>query len=121
KITIYRKVPLNITMLFRIKKLIEQKKYDLVERLIINYFEQNRDYFKTLKKEREEENKIEYRKDFDSQKFIKYFKKIRDNHKTDWLDNLILFYKYDEQRIQKKEINKYWKNFKEVVKFNEGE
>lgn len=114
-ITVYKKVPLHVTMLFRMKKFMEQKKYDQIERLIINYFKQNEADFEKLKKDRQEEGKkVEYRKEFNQKKFRRYFKEIKKLHKADWLDNLILFYKYDEQRMKKEEAEKYLLEFKKI-------
>lgn len=121
-ITIYKKLPLHVTMLFRMKKLIEQKRCDLAKKLIVNYFEQNRDDLEKTKQEPEQERKIiEYQKKFESKDFECFFKEIEKNQDTDWLDNIILFYKYDEQRAQKKAFKNYLLEFKKNIKFGKGE
>lgn len=127
RITVYKKAPLHVAVLFRIKQLMEQRNKEsinLTENLVVNYFEQNRATVEKSKIERKIANKIEYRKDFRVDEFKKYFDKFKksDNFGIQWIDNLILFYKYDEQRIKRKAFREYLSHqFKEIVVFKEKE
>lgn len=90
--------------------------------MIVNYFEQNRDDIEKIKQESEQERKIiEYQKNFESKDFECFLKEIEKNQDTDWLDNIILFYKYDEQRALKKTFENYLLEFKKNIKFGKKE
>lgn len=95
----FKKVPFNLSMLFKAKNLIEIGKKEKVKTLFANYAE----LIETKEKEDEKDNDIQkkenfinYRLKFNKDKFNREFDNING---TEWLDRIILFYKYDQQRI----------------------
>ena len=95
----FKKVPFHLSMLFKAKNLIEIGKKEKVKTLFANYSE----LIKTKEKEDEKDNDIQkeehfinYRLKFNKDKFNREFDNING---TEWLDRIILFYKYDQQRI----------------------
>ena len=96
---IFKKVPFHLSMLFKAKNLIEIGKKEKVKTLFANYAE----LIETKEKEDEKDNDIQkeehfinYRLKFNKDKFNREFNNING---TEWLDRIILFYKYDQQRI----------------------
>lgn len=95
----FKKVPFNLSMLFKAKNLIEIGKKEKVKTLFANYAE----LIETKEKEDEKDNDIQkkenfinYRLKFNKDKFNREFDNING---TEWLDRIILFCKYDQQRI----------------------
>ena len=95
----FKKVPFHLSMLFKAKNLIEIGKKEKVKTLFANYAE----LIETKEKEDEKDNDIQkeehfinYRLKFNKDKFNREFYNING---TEWLDRIILFYKYDQQRI----------------------
>ena len=95
----FKKVPFHLSMLFKAKNLIEIGKKEKVKTLFANYSE----LIETKEKEDEKDNNIQkeehfinYRLKFNKDKFNREFDNING---TEWLDRIILFYKYDQQRI----------------------
>ena len=95
----FKKVPFHLSMLFKAKNLIEIGKKEKVKTLFANYAE----LIETKEKEYEKDNDIQkeehfinYRLKFNKDKFNREFDNING---TEWLDRIILFYKYDQQRI----------------------
>lgn len=95
----FKKAPFNLSMLFKAKNLIEIGKKEKVKTLFANYAE----LIETKEKEDEKDNDIQkkenfinYRLKFNKDKFNREFDNING---TEWLDRIILFYKYDQQRI----------------------
>ncbi len=77
------------TIFYRAKMLMELKKSSQVLKMIINY---NNNFNKNSQEEIENIHRI----NFNEKKFEEYFGKTKD---TNWIDRIILIYKYNEQRI----------------------
>ena len=95
----FKKVPFHLSMLFKAKNLIESGKKEKVKTLFANYAELIEAKEIELEKDNEkqkEEHFINYRLKFNKDKFNREFDNVNG---TEWLDRLILFYKYDQQRI----------------------
>ena len=95
----FKKVPFHLSMLFKAKNLIESGKKEKVKTLFANYAELIEAKEIELEKDNEkqkEEHFINYRLKFNKDKFNREFDNV---NRTEWLDRLILFYKYDQQRI----------------------
>ena len=95
----FKKVPFHLSMLFKAKNLIESGKKEKVKILFANYAELIEAKEIELEKDNEkqkEEHFINYRLKFNKDKFNREFDNVNG---TEWLDRLILFYKYDQQRI----------------------
>lgn len=85
---------------YRAKILIEQKKYQQVLKMFMNYND-------SFNEKNQEEIENVHTMDFDEKKFKKKFREIEG---TEWLDRLILLNKYNEQRIILKTAEKNNKN-----------
>ena len=95
----FKKVPFHLSILFKAKNLIESGKKEKVKTLFANYAELIEAKEIELEKDNEkqkEEHFINYRLKFNKDKFNREFDNVNG---TEWLDRLILFYKYDQQRI----------------------
>lgn len=95
----FKKVPFHLSMLFKAKNLIESGKKEKVKTLFANYAELIEEKEIELEKDNEkqkEEHFINYRLKFNKDKFNREFDDVNG---TEWLDRIILFYKYDQQRI----------------------
>ena len=95
----FKKVPFHLSVLFKAKNLIESGKKEKVKILFANYAELIEAKEIELEKDNEkqkEEHFINYRLKFNKDKFNREFDNVNG---TEWLDRLILFYKYDQQRI----------------------
>lgn len=85
---------------YRAKILIEQRKYQQVLKMFMNYND-------SFNEKNQEEIENVHTMDFDEKKFKKKFREIEG---TEWLDRLILLNKYNEQRIILKTAEKNNKN-----------
>lgn len=106
-INVYKKANFHPSIFFRAKRLIEEGRAELAKTLICKasvIMKENFDDFKPPNPV------VDYEEKFTADKFEKEFDKAVDCRNTEWLDNLILFYKYDEQRIKRNEYKDYVKS-----------
>lgn len=113
-INVYKKAKFYPSIFFRAKKLIEEGRGERAKKLICNAF--------TISKENlgdgsPNKSVVDHEKYFDMKEFEKQFDEMITCRSTEWLDDLILFYKYDEQRIKREDYKRYTtsclKNLKE--------
>lgn len=109
----YKKAPFQLSFLYRIKSIIEAKenkdtKLVTVKNLFKNMCKIFED-IKNIKIENKNQNQIDYKLTFDFSKFDRLIKKEIEN--SEWIDILILFYSYSQQKV--KYVSIYEKNKKQ--------
>lgn len=111
---VYKKAPFQTSFFYRIKNIIETEK-EKSKKLnkVKTVFEKNNTIKNNENRERkdnkklgnkENTNKIDYKLNFNFDKFKELIEEEID--KTDWLDVLILFYSYTQQKIKYLTVNK---------------
>ena len=107
----YKKVPFQLSFFYKIKSIIEMKENnDIKIKFVIRLFENmceiiNKNILEVTDKNNEIKNKkdekkeqINYRLDFKLDKFKELIK--NEIESTEWLDILILFYSYTQQKVK---------------------
>ncbi|BBM36943.1 Cas10/Cmr2 second palm domain-containing protein [Pseudoleptotrichia goodfellowii] len=112
---VYKKAPFQTSFFYRIKNIIETEKekskklnkvktvFENINNTIKNNENRERKDNKKLGN-KENTNKIDYKLNFNFDKFKELIEEEID--KTDWLDVLILFYSYTQQKIKYLTVNK---------------
>lgn len=104
-IQIYKTVDCSASTFIRAKKLVEQNKKELLVNLFINSIQKN-------DKDNSEKTEINYTIDLRVEEFKKIIKECSN---YDWLDILILIYKYNDERIKFKQYKSYEEYFKVTI------
>ncbi|MDO4766018.1 MAG: hypothetical protein Q4A29_08150 [Eubacteriales bacterium] len=111
EITVYAKERIHSSVLHRMKRLLSEDKKELLKKVVRNYIMMNKAVEQQLADEQQEnEVKVNYRKELELGHFEEKIDALENNNTT-WLDNLILFYQYDEQRMRRNKCKEVVEKF----------